>query len=222
MPHYEAKNEKRSSKDLNLQLANIIGASSEPYVTPPQSVLKPEKGQVVPARSRKFIAFQTPGATKHGQLRIKSASGEGKGTQWASPSCLATAIDGMIHVPIINGSDTTLRWKNLCGNLNAIPGKRATFDDQPNEEMLGILANIEPGDSQPNGEVPEILADIESDWCKNLEDEFEINSEENYQAKLCEKNNAFLFFALGKTYDGYFGALIRIAWQDKDFIYHPP
>ena len=57
MPHYEAKNEKRSSKDLNLQLANIIGASSEPYVTPPQSVLKPEKGQVVPARSRKFILF---------------------------------------------------------------------------------------------------------------------------------------------------------------------
>ena len=84
----------------------------------------------------------------------------GKG-QWALPSCLITAIDGMIYVPITNGGNTTLRRKNLKGNLEAVPWERATFDGQPNEEMFEILANIEPVNGQPNGRISERIANIQ-------------------------------------------------------------
>ena len=81
MPHYEefvARNERKSSKKLNVQLANVIRASSKPYEKhPTRKVLKRERGQLVPARSRKFIASLTPGPTKHGQWMVTSASGEG-------------------------------------------------------------------------------------------------------------------------------------------------
>ena len=179
MPHYEefvARNERKSSKKLNAQLASVIRASSEPYEKPPtRRLLKPEKSQLVPARSRKFIAFQTPGPTKHGEWMVTSASGEGKGSQWASPSCLVTAIDGMIHVPITNGGNKILRWKNFRGNLEAVPWERATFDGQPNEEMFEILANIEPVNGQPRREISESLTNIEPEWYNNPEEVFEPN-----------------------------------------------
>ena len=113
---------------------------------------------MVPARSRKFIASLTPGPTKHGQWMVTSASGEGP---IGFAFCLITAIDGMIHVPITNGGNTTLRRKNLKGNLEAVPWERATFDGQPNEEMFEILANIEPVNGQPNGRISERIANIQ-------------------------------------------------------------
>ena len=140
----------------NIDIASLIEANSKRNVrTPPRNVLKPEKGQTVPARHRKFITFRTPGPVNDGQWIISSANGEGKGSQWASPSCLVTAKDGVVYVPITNGRKSVLRWSSLRNSLEAVSWKGETYDGGTNET--------------------EILASIEPEWYNNPEDVFEPN-----------------------------------------------
>ena len=87
-------NEEIYKEWTNIDIASLIEANSKRNVrTPPRTVLKPENRQTVPARHRKFITFRTPGPVNDGKWIISSVNGEGKGSQWASPSCLVTAKD---------------------------------------------------------------------------------------------------------------------------------
>jgi hypothetical protein len=47
------------------------------------------------------------------------------GKCWATPACLVTAVNGLVHVPVTNGDDRTCCWRDLRGKIEAVE-----FDDE--------------------------------------------------------------------------------------------
>ena len=183
-------------KDLtNIGIASIIEATSKRHVRPPpRAVLKPEKEITDPARHQKFV---TPRPSSDEQSIVSSAKVKGKGKQRVSSFGLVRRKDKVVRVTITNSRKSVLRW---IGS-KTVTWKKETYDSGTNEiQTLAII--------QPEG-------------YDNPEKKFELNAEENYQAKLCEGKNGFIS-ALGIAYDRYLSGLIWVARRDKDFIYQPP
>ena len=153
---YVSANEDANKQWMSTYIANIIEEDSKRRIkVPPRTMLKPEKGQSVQARHRKFFSFRTPGAARDGQWMISSASGEKNGSQWASPSCLVMAKDGVVQVPITNGGKSLLRWNSLRSSIEAVPWHGEIYDGEASSS--------------------EMIASIEPEWYNNPEDVFEPN-----------------------------------------------
>jgi len=118
--------------------------------------LSPFKDQVIPARSRAFVSFRTP-AAKDGEWYTMNAFGLAKGNEWASPSALVKAQNGIVQLPITNGGNKPLRWTKLRGKIAVVP-------------FEGGTEVIECG---KDPQVCDTLCQIEPDWYNNPEEVYE-------------------------------------------------
>lgn len=124
---------------------NDIMETRERTIYRRREYLSPLKDQVIPVRSRAFLSFRTP-ASKNGEWYTLNALGLAKGNEWASPSALVRAQNGIVQLPITNGGSKPLRWTKLRGRIVVVPfaGDAEMVEGGKDPQVYDTLCQIEP------------------------------------------------------------------------------